>query len=230
MNIVMQDQFGLSMNELNSHGKWRLEAAKQIAARLRNVEGLRAVIVAGSVARGYADEYSDLELPLFWDEQPSDATRHAVIRALKADLLHPYDGPAQEDNLLINGFQVDLWQCTVPFEEETLNAVLHDYSTDLGASNFLDTVRTCVPLMGDALIADWKQRASVYPEPLAVRNIQEQLPHFEIGHLMIHAARDNPALVYERISELQQRLFLVRNGCIVRLRRCRSSLHRLRNA
>ena len=197
------------MIEQNLHGKWRLEAARQIARRLRGIEGLRAVIVAGSVARGYADEYSDLELPLFWDELPSDATRHAVIRALEADFLRPYNGPAQEDNLLINGFQVDLWQCSVPFEEDTLDDVLQRYSTDLGASNFMDTVRTCIPLVGEVLIANWKQRASTYPEPLAVRNLQEQLPHFEIGHLMIHALRDNPALVYERISDMQQHLFLV---------------------
>ena len=197
------------MIEQNLHGKWRLEAARQIAHRLRSFEGLRAIIVAGSVARGYADEYSDLELPLFWDELPSDTTRHAVVRALEADFLRPYNGPAQEDNLLINGFQVDLWQCTVPFEEDTLDDVLQRYTTDLGASNFMDTVRTCIPLAGEQLIANWKQRASAYPEPLAIRNLQEQLPHFEIGHLMIHALRDNPALVYERISDMQQHLFLV---------------------
>lgn len=197
------------MIKQNSHGEWRLEAARQIARRLRGFEGLRAIIVAGSVARGYADEYSDLELPLFWDELPSDATRHAVIQALEADFLRPYNGPAQEDNLLINDFQVDLWQCSVPFEEDTLDDVLLRYATDLGASNFMDTVRTCIPLAGEALIANWKQRAGAYPEPLALRNLQEQLPHFEIGHLMIHALRDNPALVYERISDLQQHLFLV---------------------
>ena len=197
------------MIEQNLHGKWRLEAARQIARRLQDFEGLRAIIVAGSVARGYADEYSDLEMPLFWDELPSDATRHAVVRALEADFLRPYNGPAQEDNLLINGFQVDLWQCTVPFEEDTLDDVLQRYTTDLGASNFMDTVRTCIPLAGEQLIANWKQRAGAYPEPLAIRNLQEQLPHFEIGHLMIHALRDNPALVYERISDMQQHLFLV---------------------
>jgi hypothetical protein len=197
------------MGNFNMHSEWRLDAARQIAHLLRNFAGLRAIVVAGSVARGYADEYSDLELPLFWDAPPSDATRHAIIHTLRADLLHPYDGPAQEDNLLINGFQVDLWQCTVPFEEDTLDEVLQRYSTDLGDSNFMDTVRTCIPLAGDDLIATWKQRASAYPEPLAVRNIQEQLPHFEIGHLMIHAQRDNPALVYERVCEFQQHLFLL---------------------
>jgi predicted nucleotidyltransferase len=198
-----------NMIEQNPHAEWRLEAARQVARRLRNFEGLQAVVVAGSVARGYADEYSDLELPLFWDEPPGDATRHAVVRALEADFLRPYNGPAQEDNLLINGFQVDLWQCSVPFEEDTLDDVLQRYTTDLGASNFMDTVRTCIPLAGEKLIANWKQRASAYPEPLALRNLQEQLPRFEVGHLMIHALRDNPALVYERLSDMQQHLFLI---------------------
>jgi hypothetical protein len=197
------------MIEVNPHTTWRLEAARQIAARLRGYDGLRAIVVAGSVARGYADEYSDLELPLFWDAPPSDETRHAIVKALQADFLRPYNSPAQEDNLLIHDFQVDLWQCTVPFEEDTLDDVLLRYSTDLGASNFMDTVRTCIPLAGQELIANWKQRACAYPEPLALRHLHEQLPHFEVGHLMIHALRDNPALVYERLSEMQQHLFLV---------------------
>jgi hypothetical protein len=197
------------LTERNPHAQWRFELARQISARLRPFTGIQAIVVGGSVARGYADEYSDLELPLFWNEPPSDAIRHAIVQVLYADFLYPYNGPANEDNLLIKGFQVDLWHCTVTNEEAVFDAVLHHDSTDLSDSNFMDTIRACIPLHGEALIARWKELAQGYPDTLIVRNVQEQLPHLSAGHLSIHAARNHAGLVYAGINELQQRLFHV---------------------
>ena len=126
--------------------------------------GVQAIVVGGSVARGYADAYSDLELSIFWDELPTDATRLALVDALHGEFLYGYDGPAWEDQLLIDGFQVDLWHNTVAEEEAVFKAVLKDYSTDFGDSNFMDTIRACIPLYGEAIIEQWKRQAAHYPE------------------------------------------------------------------
>ncbi|MEJ2708891.1 MAG: nucleotidyltransferase domain-containing protein [Anaerolineales bacterium] len=84
---------------------WRLDFAKQLAVKIRAFAGLRAIVAGGSVVRGYADAYSDLELLLFWDALPDDDTRHALIETLQADFLYEYNGPSQEDQLLIHNFQ-----------------------------------------------------------------------------------------------------------------------------
>jgi predicted nucleotidyltransferase len=197
------------MNELNPHGQWRLVLAAAISQRIMRFAGVEAIVVGGSVARGYADEYSDLEIPVFWDKLPTDAERKALITALEAELLYEYDGPSLEDNLLIRGFQVDLWHNTVAHEESVIGGVVEGLSTDLGDSNFMDTLRSCIPLHGHAIIEGWKQRARMYPEPLAVRNIEHALAAIDMRHLAIHATRHNPTLVYGQISNLQQQLFLV---------------------
>jgi hypothetical protein len=193
----------------NPHMAWRLAFAREVAAKITKYEGLRAIVVGGSVARGYADRYSDLEMPLFWDELPSDERRLAIIADLEATFLYGYDGPAQEDQLLINGFQVDFWHNTVAYEEATIDAVLKAYDTDLGSSNFMDTVRACISLYGDEIVRRWKQRARDYPDGLAVRSIAENVAHLEIGHLEVHAARENPTMVYSTIGELQKRVFMI---------------------
>lgn len=44
------------MGNLNCHCKWRLELAKKICEKIRSLEGtkgIRAIILGGSVARGY---------------------------------------------------------------------------------------------------------------------------------------------------------------------------------
>jgi hypothetical protein len=191
------------------HVEWRLDVARQLTERIRAFSGVQAVVVGGSVARGYADVYSDLELPIFWDALPIDATRLALISALRGEFLHGYDGPALEDQLLINGFQVDLWHNTVTGEDTVFKAVLEDYSTDFGDSNFMDTIRACIPLYGDEIIQGWKRQAAHYPEALARKNIEEHIVAFDTGQLAVLAHRDNPTVFYASISQLQQSMFLV---------------------
>ena len=193
----------------NPHTQWRLDIARHLAERIRAFPGVQAIVVGGSVARGYADAYSDLELPICWDALPTDETRLALVAALQGEFLHGYDGPALEDQLLINGFQVDLWHNTVAGEDAVIKGVLEDYSTDFGDSNFMDTVRACIPLYGDAIIQAWKRQAAQYPEALALKNIQEHIVAFDAGQLAVLAYRDNPTVFYAAISRLQEAMFLV---------------------
>ncbi len=193
----------------NSDSKWRLDIARHLAKRISAFLGVQAIVVGGSVARGYADAYSDLEMPVFWESQPGDDTRHAIVAALGAEFLYGYDGPSQEDQLLIRGFQVDLWHATVAAEEVTIDGVLYGYSTDLGDSNFMDTVRACIPLYGEGIIRGWKRRAQEYPDELALRVIREQIAAFQTSQVAIAAQRDNPTEVYAGLSQLQHAIFLV---------------------
>jgi predicted nucleotidyltransferase len=203
--ILFQDILAMQ----NPHAKWRIIFARQLAKSLVTFKGIKAIIIAGSVARGYADQYSDVEIPIFWDELPDDATRHAIVAALNASFLYAYDGPAREDQLLINGLQVDLWHISMAHQEATIKAVLVDHRLDLGSLNALDTIRSCIPLYGPEIIRAWKQRAAAYPEELAKQIIQEHLASFSTGELFILAQRENPTAFHARLSFLQQEIFLV---------------------
>ncbi len=193
----------------NPHAKWRIDFAQQLAQRLVTFEGIKAIVVAGSVARDYADEYSDLELPIFWETLPDDATRHAVVTALHGEFLYAYNGPACEDQLLIGGLQVDLWHVATSHQEATLEAVLHAHRYDLGSLNALDTIRFCIPLYGEEIVQSWKRRAQEYPDELAEKIIREHIASFSTGELFIQARRENPTAFYAQLSFLQQEIFLV---------------------
>jgi hypothetical protein len=194
---------------LNFHAQWRLDFAKHLIKPFRTYNGIQAIVVAGSVARGFADKYSDLEIPIFWDTLPDDFLRHRIVTDLKAKFLYDYDGPSQEDQLLINDLQVDLWHNTVGEEEAVLKAVLQDYSTSLSDSNFIDTIRSCIPLYGQELIQAWKSQAEQYPDELVIRNIREQLVALDPTQLSILAYRYNPTIYYAQVSKLQQKMFLI---------------------
>lgn len=193
----------------NIHAQWRIDFARQLAKSLVAFDGIRAIVIAGSVARDYADEYSDLEIPIFWETLPDDTTRHAIVAAVHAEFLYPYNGPAREDQLLINGFQVDLWHVAAAHQEEILEAVLEARQLDLGNLNALDTIRYCIPLYGNELVQSWKQRAQQYPDKLAEQIVQEHIASFGVGELFIQTQRKNPTAFYAQLSFLQQEIFLV---------------------
>ena len=191
------------------HSAWRVEFGRRLVERISTFEGVQAIVIGGSVARGYVDAYSDLELPIFWDRTPGDETRLGVVAAIGGRFLYEYNGPAMEDQLLINGFQVDLQHQVTAREEAVIEDVLQGLTTDLGDSNFLDTIRTCIPLYGQEIIQAWKQRALLYPEQLAIKIIREQISNLEWNHLPLSAHRENPSMFYADIVKIQQTLFLI---------------------
>jgi len=193
----------------NPHVKWRIDFAKQLARHLVGFKGIKTIVIAGSVAHGWADEYSDIEIPIFWEKLPDDDTRHEMVNALNASFIYAYDGPAREDQLLIDGVQVDLWHVSTAHQEEILDAVLNNYQFDLSTLNALDTIRSCIPLFGHEIVQRWKHRAEEFPDELAFNIIRQHLANFSIAELFLLALRDNPTAFYSQLSFLQQEAFIV---------------------
>ncbi len=194
---------------MNDHARWRLDLARELGRRLYPYRGIRAIVVGGSVARGYSDAYSDLELMLFWDTPPDPEVRHEIMTTLEAEFRYPAADQAHDSGLLIRGAPVDLWHISVARQEAAMHSVLHEYSIDLTESNVLDTIHACIPLYGEELVQQWKTRVEEYPEALAIRFLETYLPHFHLRQLNLAARRDNPTAFYHILSDIQCSLFLV---------------------
>jgi len=194
---------------MNDEVRWRRAFARELIDSLPTLPELRAAVVGGSVARGYSDAYSDIELLLFWEREPNPAARRAILDAWQADHRLPVGDRGHDSALLVRGVPVDLWQRTVAEQEAVVDRVLRDHSRDLGANAELDTIRTALPLRGGELVRRWQGRAVDYPEALALGFLREQLPHFHLRHLGFAAVRDNPTAFYHTLSDLHCTLFLV---------------------
>jgi predicted nucleotidyltransferase len=193
---------------LNIQVQWRLDFARRVS-KLCKYPGVCAIVTGGSVARGYSDIYSDLELILYWDRIPEPDVKRSITADLGAEYRYPKIDQGYESAFLINGFPVDIWHHTVADEESVMDKVLREYSLDLNANNVLDTVRNCIPLYGSEFIQKWKNQAEAYPEELSVRFLQTYLPHFHLRQINFAANRDNPTAYYAMLSAIQSSLFLV---------------------
>ncbi|MGM9919782.1 MAG: hypothetical protein ACI33O_00945 [Bhargavaea sp.] len=189
--------------------EWRLDAARALAEKLKGKAGIRAIIAGGSAARGYADVYSDLELIAYWDRVPGTEEKRAIAGELGAVHRYPEIDHGHESALEIEGFPVDLWHKSITEEEDVLDRVMKDLSTDLGDNNVVDTVRTGIPLYGEELVQGWQKRTEPYPDELARRFLDEYLPHFHLRQVQFAAHRNNPAAFYNILSNIHSSLFIV---------------------
>jgi predicted nucleotidyltransferase len=198
------------MSDSNYHCKWRIELAEQICEKVKVIEGVKAIVIGGSVGRGYADEYSDLEILIFWDEYPDEITRKLIVKKLNAEYFYPYNNyEGREDNVIANGFRIDLWHLTLQQEEQVIKSITENFEIDLGSSNAMDTIRTCIPLFGEEIIYSWKNRAKEYPNAIAIKNIKESLNGIDGTQVELYLERQNSTLIYENISNLQKSIFLI---------------------
>jgi predicted nucleotidyltransferase len=194
---------------MNVHSRWRLRLARRLAARLASFGAVEAVAAIGSVARGYADAYSDLELLIIWDRQPDEALRADVMHRLEARFRYPPEDPAHGHSLLIDGVPVDLWHTTQAAEDTLIDSVLHDFSIDLVANNRAEVMASCLPLHGAPILHGFKERVARYPDELAFRFLENHVPLFHLRQLHLAARRDNPTLFLRLLTEAQCTLFLV---------------------
>jgi predicted nucleotidyltransferase len=65
---------------MNEASVWRLALAMRIALHYRANPNVRAVAIAGSVARGYADRFSDIDLLVCWAAPPAVKERRDIIK------------------------------------------------------------------------------------------------------------------------------------------------------
>lgn len=194
---------------MNHHARWRLDFAQTLAGKLDQARGLEAVMILGSVARGYSDAYSDLEIMLVWDRLPGIDRQETIAELLQAEHRYPAFDPGYQSSFHIRGIPVDLWHTTVAQEEAMIQPVLTDYSLDLVANNRLDTLRSCIPLRAGPCVQRWKTISQEYPEQLAIRFLEAYLPHFHLRQLNLAARRNNPTAFYHTLTDIQCSLFLV---------------------
>ena len=88
---------------MNTHARWRREFAQRLSTHLQQFAEIQAIAVLGSVARGYSDAYSDLELLLVWNELPSPDQQSTLLRALHAQHRYPTFDPGYQSAFRIQG-------------------------------------------------------------------------------------------------------------------------------
>ena len=176
---------------------WRLQVARSAAGVYARNPKVAAVVAAGSVGAGIDDEWSDLELDVYWLAAPTDADRRDPIALLDGAIeqFWAYSPDEEEwgEEYRVGGLGVGISSFLVESAERLLERVGVEGDASTNAQVRVAAIASCVALHGDAIVEAWRPRAERYPDSLRERMVQRYLTPDRIDgwHL-----RD--ALVYRR--------------------------------
>ena len=176
-------------------------AERAAAAYIANPH-VAAVLVAGSVARGLADDHSDIELDVYWATAPAEEERTAAVEGAGWERVYAVvDEDEWADGYMIDGVKID----TSGFLTATIEGHL-DAALDRGDVEPERQVRITALLDGRALhgrpiIDAWRSRCRDYPMTLALAMVEAGLELRPRERLEMLAARDDVFLLHRDIVD-----------------------------
>jgi hypothetical protein len=199
---------------------WRLAMARKIAPVYTGNPKVGAVIVGGSVARGYADQYSDVEMGVFWADLPTAEELRAAMERSRgtAGELDPYDADREDvwyEEYGVDGLKVDLRHMPVARMSQVLTDVIERGDLSEERQQIISAMQHGVALHGASRIEGWQARAAHYPESLARAMVRKHLALPPWWSVPMMAERGDLPLVYGAFKEATERIF----GALVGLNR-----------
>ncbi len=200
---------------LNEEVRRRLDVARGIAPIYAADENVAAVTVGGSVARGTADRFSDLELGIFWITEPTNE-RCAVLAAAAGATGRRTYPPAPgthwwEEDFAREGLKVDLLHATVADTERLLADVTTRFDITPTKLVIAGVLHGALPLAGHPLIERWRH-ATAYPDGLAAAVVRAHLGFGPTSFLRILAERGDVLLLYDFFGRAVQMLVAILRG------------------
>jgi len=179
----------------------RVEIARRVADGYRATDGVAVVLLAGSVARGLADDLSDIELDVYWTRPPTAAEREAAVEGAGWERVYAeVDEHEWADGLSAVGVKVDVSGFTTATIDAYVEAALAG-DTEPEAQVRVTALRDGTVFDGADLVEGWRRRVAVYPEALAVAMVEEGLSLRSRERLEMLAARDDVVLLHRDLVD-----------------------------
>jgi hypothetical protein len=195
---------------MNEATRVRLDLARNNAAGYAANPNVKAIMLVGSVARGLADDSSDIDCTIFYQARPAEAEFDAICEAARASGGDLYYGTPDEGFAVyhyIQDIKCDFAHETIEAAERPFVELLEKPDTDtvkqLVAGGFLDGL----PLYGQDWVEGWKAKLAAYPPGLAEAMVRKHLrfhPRWVLEKMGVE--RGEWLFVYEALLEAEQNI------------------------
>lgn len=181
-----------------------------VLAAYEQTDGVDAVMLGGSTARGDADRWSDIEVGVFWSRPPTPAERVAPAPAVRAGT-PVEEGSPWYDYLSLDGIAIDVEHALSSAVEETLDRVLVECVPDPAGLSLLKGLVDGREIGGrrPELVESWQRRAATYPRGLAVAIVEREGAIDKFWRWQMLAERDNPVLLAREFLRMTTQLLAV---------------------
>ncbi len=209
----------LAMQEMNEISRAGLEIARAVSKVYSENSKVRAVIAGGSVSRGYADEFSDLEIGVFWGSQPTDEERKDAISRIGSDIwmFESFEGGKASEHVGLSEMTIGS-KCfggtlmvapnhlTVDTAEQRVNALIDHLDTTSRNYELASAIRYGIPLHGHVLVEQWKGKVTAFPTHLSIKLVQQNLWLGPWFNWVAYAQRGDHLVLAQHLIWMQQRI------------------------
>jgi predicted nucleotidyltransferase len=181
--------------------------ARRAAERYAENPAVAAILLAGSVARGLADDLSDIELDIYWRRPPSDEERVAAVEGAGWERVYAEEDKHEwADGYRIDGVKVDTGSFLTSTIDAYLTAALENADTEPELQVRITALLQGQPFHGASLIEAWRERCATYPTSLAVAMVAKGLNLRPRERLNMLVARDDVLLLHRDLVDNLQGL------------------------
>ena len=180
----------------------RRAVAETVAAAYAANSSVHGVLLAGSVARNLADDFSDVEIDVFWGEPPTDSDRRRPFQDHGWELVaSEVDEHEWADSFLVRGVKVDTSQFLVSTIDAWIGDVMVAGDTEPELQVRITALRQGHALHNPALIERWRARTEPYPDVLCHAMVDEGLDFRPRERLDMLAARDDVLMLHSDLVD-----------------------------
>lgn len=154
------------------------QKAIEMAAIYKTNPKIDAILLAGSVALGWEDEFSDIELHILWKEAPTDEDRKGPINSVKGSILNYYqyeDEEWSESYVTREGIKLEISNFLTSTIEFVIEDVVVKSNVSFDKQCVVASIQDGTVLLGKSLIDTFKRSVVYYPSELANKMILENL-------------------------------------------------------
>ena len=167
---------------------------------------VRAIGLHGSVARGQADKYSNIEISVFYAEFPSEEERLFAYQQNQGSDYRIYsderEAGALVEQYFVEGVKCDVGHVLIDRVESDLTKALERCDPSDSLQYMLAGFVEVLPLFGEELIEKWKAKVENYPPQLAQAMVEKHLRFRPLWVLQNQGVmRDDVLFFYEQLLE-----------------------------
>lgn len=148
--------------------------AQEIVTSITKPSKLLAVLLQGSVAKGIADEYSDIELMCIWSSAPTAEERANLFANLKKQEIFSEDLENGEwcSSFSYKQAKIDICHDDIALLHQTIDDVMAARTTSIASQTLLASIQDAKPLFGEEVFNELLKSFANYPDALAIKCIQ----------------------------------------------------------
>lgn len=197
---------------MTEQSRYLVALARQIVQPYTALPSARAAMVTGSAAKGLSDNYSDLDLTLYYaDELPSEEALAKIRQQHGAAERKWLLGDRAENGFAeaydVHGIEVQIGHTTIAAWEAEIDQVLIQLDCESPLQKAMEGTLACQALYGEPYINGWKSRLVAYPPALAAAMVKKYLAFFPIWGLEPHfRTRDATVWRYQVLVETAQNI------------------------